>query len=124
MRISDWSSDVCSSDLIAVTHAFTHLGEALGLDWAQTLAAHMNPSDPWERLLVNSLARDFQQMRLGFLAGLSGQDLDAAVGTWLTDQAPRVAPFRVTVDRARRVPNPTRPIPSPPPGQPRGLSCP
>src|SRR3546814_14307572 len=81
MRISDWSSDVCSSDLIAVTHAFTHLGEALGLDWAQTLAAHMNPSDPWERLLVNSLARDFQQMRLGFLAGLSGQDLDAAVGT-------------------------------------------
>src|SRR3546814_9088982 len=55
------------ADEIAVTHAFTHLGEALGLDWAQTLAAHMNPSDPWERLLVNSLARDFQQMRLGFL---------------------------------------------------------
>src|SRR3546814_18070017 len=66
----------------------------------------MNPSDPWERLLVNSLARDFQQMRLGFLAGLSGQDLDAAVGTWLTEQAPRVAQFRVTVDRARLVPNP------------------
>src|SRR3546814_7019333 len=37
------------ADEIAVTHAFTHLGEALGLDWAQTLAAHMNPSDPWER---------------------------------------------------------------------------
>src|SRR3546814_20066124 len=50
-------------DEIAVTHAFTHLGDALGLDWAQTLAAHMSPSDPWERLLVNSLARDFQQMR-------------------------------------------------------------
>src|SRR3546814_13457014 len=106
MRISDWSSDVCSSDLIAVTHAFTHLGEALGRDWAQTLAAHLNPSDPWERLLVNSLARDFQQMRLGFLAGLSGLDLDAAVGTWLTEQAPRVAQLRVTVDRARLVPTP------------------
>src|SRR3546814_8032607 len=73
-------------DEIAVTHAFTHLGDALGLDWAQTLAAHMSPSDPWERLLVNSLARDFQQMRLGFLAGLSGKDIDAAVVSWLAGQ--------------------------------------
>src|SRR3546814_20716130 len=73
-------------DEIAVTHAFTHLGDALGLDWAQTLAAHMSPSDPWERLLVNSLARDFQQMRPGFLAGLSGQDIDAAVVSWLAGQ--------------------------------------
>src|SRR3546814_15726940 len=64
---------------IAVTHAFTHLGEALGLDWAQTLAAHMSPADPWERLLVNSLARDFQQMRLAFLGQLPKGDLDAAV---------------------------------------------
>src|SRR3546814_17463781 len=81
----------------------------------------MNPSDPWERLLVNSLARDFQQMRLGFLAGLSGQDLDAAVGTWLTEQAPRVAQFRVTVDRARLVPHPKGAMLSHPAGQARGL---
>src|SRR3546814_18919657 len=86
-------------DEIAVTHAFTHLGDALGLDWAQTLAAHMSPSDPWERLLVNSLARDFQQMRLRFLAGLSGKNLDEAVGAWPADQAPTVA----TLDRKRRV---------------------
>src|SRR3546814_17166671 len=64
-------------DEIAVTHAFTHLGDALGLDWAQPLAAHMSPSDPWERLLVNSLARDFQPIRLGFLAVLSGRNLHA-----------------------------------------------
>src|SRR5690606_9111 len=78
-------------DEVAVTYAFTHLGEALGLDWAQTLAAHMSPTDPWERLLVNSLARDFQQMRLSFLAGLKGEDLDGAVTRWLGEQAPRVA---------------------------------
>ena len=35
--------------------------------WAQMTAARMSPSDPWERLLVNGLARDFQQMRLDFL---------------------------------------------------------
>src|SRR3546814_1772436 len=81
-------------DEVAVTRAFTHLGEALGLDWAQTLAAHMSPADPWERLLVNSLARDFQQMRLAFLGQLPKGDLDAAVTRWLADHAPRIEQFR------------------------------
>src|SRR3546814_4309118 len=31
MRISDWSSDVCSSDLIANSAGFVHLGAALKL---------------------------------------------------------------------------------------------
>ena len=108
-------------DEVAVTHAFTHLGEALGLDWAQTLAAHMSPADPWERLLVNSLARDFQQMRLSFLAGLPAGDLDAAVTGWLAEQAPRVAQFRATVDRARTIPNPNGAMLSHIAGQARGL---
>jgi glutamate dehydrogenase len=108
-------------DEVAVTHAFTHLGEALGLDWAQTLAAHMSPADPWERLLVNSLARDFQQMRLGFLAGLPKGDLDAAVTTWLADNEARVAQFRATVDRARTIPNPNGAMLSHLAGQARGL---
>ena len=108
-------------DEIAVTHAFTHLGEALGLDWAQTLAAHMSPADPWERLLVNSLARDFQQMRLTFLAGLPAGDLDAAVTGWLNEQASRVAQFRATVDRARTIPNPNGAMLSHIAGQARGL---
>jgi glutamate dehydrogenase len=108
-------------DEIAVTHAFTHLGEALGLDWAQTLAAHMSPADPWERLLVNSLARDFQQMRLTFLAGLPKGDLDVAVTRWLADNAPRVAQFRATVDRARTIPNPNGAMLSHIAGQARGL---
>jgi glutamate dehydrogenase len=108
-------------DEVAVTHAFTHLGEALGLDWAQTLAAHMSPADPWERLLVNSLARDFQQMRLSFLAGLPKGDLDAAVTKWLADNGPRVAQFRATVDRARTIPNPNGAMLSHIAGQARGL---
>ncbi|KTE19766.1 glutamate dehydrogenase [Sphingopyxis sp. H050] len=108
-------------DEVAVTHAFTHLGEALGLDWAQTLAAHMSPADPWERLLVNSLARDFQQMRLTFLAGLPKGDLDAAVTKWLADNAPRVAQFRTTIDRARTIPNPNGAMLSHIAGQARGL---
>ncbi|WP_374523752.1 NAD-glutamate dehydrogenase [Sphingopyxis sp.] len=108
-------------DELAVTHAFTHLGEALGLDWAQTLAAHMSPADPWERLLVNSLARDFQQMRLMFLAGLPKGDLDAAVTKWLADNAPRVAQFRATIDRARTIPNPNGAMLSHIAGQARGL---
>lgn len=108
-------------DEVAVTHAFTHLGEALGLDWAQTLAAHMSPADPWERLLVNSLARDFQQMRLGFLASLPAGDLDAAVTQWLADHAARVAQFRSTVDRARTITNPNGAMLSHIAGQARGL---
>ncbi|MGN6689561.1 MAG: NAD-glutamate dehydrogenase domain-containing protein, partial [Sphingopyxis sp.] len=108
-------------DELAVTNAFTHLGEALGLDWAQTLAAHMSPADPWERLLVNSLARDFQQMRLTFLAGLPEGNLDAAVTKWLADNAPRVAQFRATVDRARTIPNPNGAMLSHIAGQARGL---
>ncbi len=53
-----------------LTHAFTDIGTTLGLDWAQGTAAHMRPSDVWERLLVSGLARDFQAMRIEFLRRL------------------------------------------------------
>ncbi|MBA4354320.1 MAG: glutamate dehydrogenase, partial [Novosphingobium sp.] len=42
-------------DAGALTGAFADLGAALGLDWAQQAARRMNPSDPWERLLVAGL---------------------------------------------------------------------
>ncbi len=85
--------------------AFTRIGAELGLDWAQTSAAVMNPTDPWERLLVAGLARDFQQMRLDFLAGLAKgkanrEDPVAAVDAWLAAQATAVRTFRGMVDRA------------------------
>jgi glutamate dehydrogenase len=84
-----------------LTRAFTGLGEALGLDWAQATANRLSPSDPWERLLASGLARDFQQMRLDFLARAKGADPQAFTSAWLDRQANRVAQFRDLVHRAR-----------------------
>jgi glutamate dehydrogenase len=94
-------------DEAILTRAFTHLGQALGLDWAQANAARISPTDPWERLLIAGLARDFQQLRLEFLARRGAQDPQGAVDTWLTANAARVAQFKAVIDRARHaaVPN-------------------
>ena len=85
--------------------AFTRLGSALGLDWAQTSAAVMSPTDPWERLLIAGLARDFQQMRLEFLGDLAKTETDrddpvAAVEGWAASHAAAIRTFRAMVDRA------------------------
>lgn len=86
-----------------LTRAFIKLGTELGLDWAQQSAEDMAPSDPWERLLVNGLARDFQQMRLDFLrrrkAPKSGPE--AVVDRWLDSQSAAVAQFKVMIGRAQ-----------------------
>jgi glutamate dehydrogenase len=89
----------------ALVQAFTRVGSVLGLDWAQTSAAVMSPSDPWERLLVAGLARDFQQMRLEFLAGLAAdkanhKDPAAAVDSWVAGQGTAIRAFRSMVERA------------------------
>ncbi|MET0371320.1 MAG: NAD-glutamate dehydrogenase domain-containing protein [Sphingobium sp.] len=96
-------------DEVALTRAFTHLGEAVGIDWVQSAAARMEPSDPWERLLIAGVARDMQQVRLDFLAqgkGRSKAEL-ADVDGWLDAKAARVRQFRALVQRARAaaVPN-------------------
>ncbi len=88
------------TDEIALARAFTRLGEAVGLDWAQTSAQSIPTSDPWERLLLSGLARDLQQMRLDFLRGRDG-DPEAAVERWLEALAPRVRQFRRQIDSAR-----------------------
>jgi glutamate dehydrogenase len=88
-------------DETVLTRAFTHLGQALGLDWAQANAARIDSSDPWERLLIAGLARDFQQLRLEFLARAGGKSPEAAVDAWLAANAGRVAQFKGVVDRAR-----------------------
>ncbi|MET3828027.1 glutamate dehydrogenase [Sphingomonas sp. PvP055] len=95
-------------DETELTRAFTRLGQALGLDWAQANAARIESSDPWERLLIAGLARDFQQLRLEFLARAAGGKLDpqALVEAWLSDNAARVAQFKAVVDRARLAPAP------------------
>ena len=92
---------------VTLTRAFTDLGARLGLDWAQSTASVMAPSDPWERLLVGGLARDFQQMRLDFLRGLvkkraSKADPAAAVADWAAANEASVARFRAMIGRAQR----------------------
>jgi glutamate dehydrogenase len=94
-------------DEIATAQGYVRLGEALGLDWAKAAAARLAPVDPWERLLTAGLSRDFEQLRLEFLASQDSADPVAAVDEWLKAQAPRVAQFRQLVARVREMPQPT-----------------
>ncbi len=90
------------TDELKLTRAFVTLGAALGLDWAQGVAMRQSPTDPWERLLISGLARDFETIRLEFLAR-DAKDPEANVAKWLEAQAPRIAQFRALIDRARMV---------------------
>jgi glutamate dehydrogenase len=90
------------TDPLALTEAFTDLGARLGLDWAQMTAARMSPSDPWERLLVAGLARDFQQVRLDFLRRHSRSKTPGeCVVAWAEQEAGAVRAFRSVVGRAQ-----------------------
>nr|WP_235913132.1 NAD-glutamate dehydrogenase domain-containing protein [Croceibacterium salegens] len=89
-----------------LARAFVDLGARLGLDWAQSVAAVMSPSDPWERLLVAGLARDFQQMRFDFLRALARrkqakEDLSGLIADWATRNAREVSQFRAVIARAQ-----------------------
>jgi glutamate dehydrogenase len=88
-------------DELAVTRAYTRLGEALGLDWAQQQVARFVPADQWERLLTAGLARDFEQLRIEFLSRCRGTDLDQCVEGWIGHHGPRIEQFRDLVTRAR-----------------------
>jgi glutamate dehydrogenase len=87
-------------DELALTRAYTRLGEALGLDWAQQQVARFVPRDQWERLLIAGLARDFEQLRIEFLARAKGKP-DDAVDDWIAEQGPRIDQFRQLIGRAR-----------------------
>jgi len=89
------------TDELAVTRAYTRLGEALGLDWAQQQVARYVPADQWERLLTAGLARDFEQLRIEFLSRCRGKDLDECVDGWVEHHGPRIEQFRELVKRAR-----------------------
>ncbi|HEX6217843.1 MAG TPA: NAD-glutamate dehydrogenase domain-containing protein [Sphingomicrobium sp.] len=88
-------------DELALTKAYTRLGEALGLDWAQQQVARFVPKDQWERLLTAGLARDFEQLRIDFLSRTRNKDPDAAVDDWIARQRPRIEQFRNLIARAR-----------------------
>ena len=87
-------------DELALTSAYTKLGEALGLDWAQQQVARFVPSNQWERLLTAGLARDFEQLRIDFLSNRRSQP-DAAVEQWVASQDARIEQFRQLLSRAR-----------------------
>jgi glutamate dehydrogenase len=89
-------------DPLTLTGAFTDLGARLGLDWAQMTAARMSPSDPWERLLIAGLARDFQQVRLEFLRRQPrSKSPGECVATWAEQEADAVRAFRSVIARAQ-----------------------
>ena len=108
-------------DEIALTRAFTHLGEAVGIDWVQSAAARMEPTDPWERLLISGVARDMQQVRLDFLAHGKGKDIAVHVEDWLKEKGNRIRQFRTLVQRAKSAAAPNVAMLAEIAGQARGL---
>ncbi|MBR2269929.1 NAD-glutamate dehydrogenase domain-containing protein [Sphingobium sp.] len=108
-------------DEIALTRAFTHLGEAVGIDWVQSAAARMEPTDPWERLLISGVARDMQQVRLDFLAQGKGKDVSDHVEKWLIERGARIQQFRALVQRAKAAASPNVAMLAEIAGQARGL---
>ena len=94
-------------DELSATEAYVHLGEALGLDWARGAVSRLTPADGWERLLVAGLARDFEQLRLDFLAHMPAEDPVATVDRWLGEHKANVAQFRALIQRAQTATAPT-----------------
>ncbi len=96
-------------DPTLLTRSFSSIGNRIGLDWAQSTAAHMAPTDIWERLLVDGLARDFQHMRLDFLSRLlrgkaAKNDPLRAVDHWAAKNAASIARFQAMIARAKAQP--------------------
>jgi glutamate dehydrogenase len=108
-------------DEIELTHSYTMLGEALGIDWALAAAHRFQANDQWERLLTAGLARDFEQLRLEFLERRRGGDPVASVERWVGAQGPRIEQFRRTVERARNAAVTTAPMLAQVATQARGL---
>jgi glutamate dehydrogenase len=91
-------------DELALTRAYIRLGEALGLDWAQSQVRRFVPADQWERLLSAGLMRDFEQLRIEFLARGRNDDPETSVERWVERNAERTAQFRQLIGRARIAP--------------------
>jgi glutamate dehydrogenase len=88
-------------DELAITRAYTRLGEVLGIDWAQQQVARYMPADNWERLLAAGLIRDFEQLRIDFLSRTRGEEPDESVERWVERNPKRIAQFKALVDRAK-----------------------
>jgi len=91
------------SDEAATAEAYTMLGEALGIDWAGGVAAGLQPTDAWERLLIATTLRTLETMRLDLIRRQTpaGGDPVAAVGAWLAANAGRVQRISGMIAAAR-----------------------
>ncbi|NNC71530.1 MAG: glutamate dehydrogenase, partial [Sphingomonadaceae bacterium] len=115
VRVMDLKGAVPMADLGArldvseldIARAYTRLGEALGLDWANATALRFGSSDPWEKLLAANLSRDFEQLRLDFLGRTNTRDPIKDVENWLRLHADRVKQFTDLVARAKRAAAPS-----------------
>jgi glutamate dehydrogenase len=88
-------------DALELTHAYVRIGEALGIDWAQSQALRLQPVDQWERLLVAGLLNEFEQLRIDWLSRTRGDDPVQAVERWAERQEKRINQFRRLITRAR-----------------------
>jgi glutamate dehydrogenase len=88
-------------DELAITRAYTRLGEVLGIDWAQQQVARYMPADNWERLLAAGMLRDFEQVRIDFISRVRSEEPDESVDRWVERNPKRIAQFRALVDRAK-----------------------
>ena len=71
------------------------------LEQAQQQVARYTPADNWERLLAAGLIRDFEQLRIDFLARIRGEDPDESVERWVERNPKRIAQFKGLINRAK-----------------------
>ncbi len=92
--------------------AYTRLGEALGIDWAQGAAHALHPADNWERLLAATSERSFETMRLDLLRRLAteGGNPLAQAEDWLKAHQNEVTALARTIQAARQSGAPTVPM--------------
>jgi glutamate dehydrogenase len=105
------SSDL-DFDEAKTAEAYTRLGEALGLDWAQGTTRALSPVDSWERLLAATTARSFETMRLDLIRKLTsagGDPLATATG-WLKAHAAEAEALSRTIHAARQSGAPSLPM--------------
>ncbi len=108
-RIGEMSGAAAIADLAIardedagdIARALVDLTDALSLDWLRVTAAALQPTDPWERMLLGEFERDMHEMRLGFLERRKGRPLTTAVAQWIAAHADAIARFQTLIARAR-----------------------
>src|SRR3546814_1529811 len=83
MRISDWSSDVCSSDLI-----FTQLGQPFGANLMDQLPEHFDPrGEPLELLHRDTIVLRIARLHIGVLQLLEPRPVSTRLARPSIDKA-------------------------------------